>query len=292
MSDAPRRIDLHAHSTASDGTDPPAEVLRRARAAGVDVLALTDHDTVAGWGEARGSVPAGLTVVPGCEVSCAVPGALGDRRRVSVHVLAYLFDPDEPSFRQERDNLRDDRERRADAIVDRLIELGAPVSHDRVREIAGGGAIGRPHIARALVAAGVVSDVSAAFSDEWIGARGRAYVDKYALDPVHAVALIRAAGGVAVLAHPGAPTRGETVREDVIARMAAAGLAGIEVDHPDHTPETRTRLRELASDLGVVTTGSSDDHGALTGYRVGCETTQPYVWAELRSRASGGQPWS
>lgn len=289
--DAPR-IDLHSHSTASDGTEAPADVVRRARAAGVDVLALTDHDTVAGWDEAVAARPDGLTLVPGAEISCAVDGRFGNRRRISLHVLAYLFDPAEPGFREERDRLCTDRERRADLIVDRLIELGAPVTHERIKEIAGEGVVGRPHIARALVAAGVVSDVSAAFSDAWIGANGRAYVDKYALDPVHAIALIRAAGGVAVFAHPGAATRGAVVGDDVIERMARAGLAGLEVDHPDHPPQTRDRLRALARDLHLHVTGSSDDHGSITGHRLGVETTQPGVWEALRAQARGAAPVS
>lgn len=282
------RIDLHTHSTASDGTQPPADVVRRAAAAGLDVVALTDHDTVAGLAEAAAALPAGLTLVPGAEISCEVPDASG--RRTSLHLLAYLFNPEEPEFAAARDRLRTDRTRRAWAIVDKLAELGVPVTHEQVALLADGGAVGRPHIARAMVAAGVVPDVASAFTDEWIGARGRAYVDKYALDPVDAIRLVRAAGGVAVFAHPGASTRGAIVADEVTAALAAAGLWALEVDHPDHDPATRDRLRALAGTLGLAVTGSSDDHGTITGHRLGCETTAPEVWEALAAQASGASP--
>jgi len=282
------RIDLHAHSTASDGTQPPADVVRRAAAAGLDVVALTDHDTVAGLAEAAAALPPGLTLVPGAEISCEAPDASG--RHTSLHLLAYLFDPAEPEFAAARERLRTDRVRRARAIVDKLVALGVPVTHDQVEVLAAGGAVGRPHIARAMVDAGVVPDVASAFSDEWIGSRGRAYVDKYALDPVDAVRLVRAAGGVAVFAHPGAATRGAIVGDEVTQALAAAGLFGLEVDHPDHDPATRHRLRELAASLGLASTGSSDDHGTITGHRLGCETTAPDVWEALAAAASGARP--
>jgi len=282
------RIDLHAHSTASDGTQPPADVVRRAAAARLDVVALTDHDTVAGIAEAVAALPPGLTLVPGAEISCEVPDARG--RRTSLHLLAYLFDADEPSFAAARERLRTDRLRRARAIIDKLAALGVPVTHEQVELLAAGGAVGRPHIARAMVDAGVVPDVASAFSDEWIGSRGRAYVDKYALDPVDAVRLVRAAGGVAVFAHPGATKRGDIVGDDVTEALAAAGLFGLEVDHPDHDPSTRERLRGLAGSLGLAVTGASDDHGTITGHRLGCETTAPEVWEALAAAASGATP--
>ena len=276
------RIDLHAHSDRSDGTDPPAEVLRHAVAAGLDVVALTDHDTTAGWAEASASVPPGLTFVPGAEISCLT----GDG--VYVHLLGYLFDPEHEELRTELDRIRTDRERRARVMVERLNELGVPVTYERVAEISGGGgSIGRPHIARAMVELGVVDDVPGAFTSEWIANDGRAYVEKYSLDPARAVALVDAAGGVAVFAHPGAAKRGRVVGDDVVAGLAATGLAGLEVDHPDHDEATRERLRGLAGDLGLLATGSSDDHGALSGRRLGCETTAPEAWEALRDRASG-----
>lgn len=282
------RIDLHAHSTASDGTQPPADVMHRARAAGLDVVALTDHDTVAGHAAAAAELPAGLTLVPGAEISCEVVEAGGER--VSLHLLAYLFDPAEPEFAAARDRLRTDRSRRADDMVRKLQELGAPITVERVHEIAAGGAIGRPHVARALVEAGVVPDVPGAFTPEWIGAGGRAYVDKYALGPIEAITMVRKAGGVAVFAHPGAITRGALVSDEVTASMAAAGMFALEVDHPDHDERTRIRLCALATGLGLHTTGSSDDHGSITGHRLGCETTAQTVWEALCAGATGCRP--
>ncbi|HVE62215.1 MAG TPA: PHP domain-containing protein [Mycobacteriales bacterium] len=278
------RIDLHAHSNASDGTDAPREVMRFAAAAELDVLALTDHDTVSGWAEAAGAVPAGLTFVPGAEISCGVRVGV---RVVTLHLLAYLFDPDAEPFATERSLILTDRTRRGEEMVSRLVALGARISWARVQELAAGGAVGRPHIARALVEADVVPDVSSAFTDEWIGSSGRAYVEKRYLDPVEAVQLVIAAGGVAVLAHPGAARRGPVVADGVIAAMAEAGLAGLEVDHPDHDEATRARYRGLAGDLRLLVTGSSDDHGTLTGRRLGANLTAPEAWLALQARATG-----
>lgn len=277
------RIDLHAHSTASDGTDAPPVVMARAREAGLDVVALTDHDTVAGHAAAAAAMPEGLTLVPGAELSCVWEG-------ISLHLLAYLFDAAYEPLAREVELLRTDRDRRAREMVARLRGLGADVSYDRVLSLAEGGAVGRPHVARALVEAGVVADVPAAFTDEWIGSRGRAYVDKYALDPAQAIELVRQAGGVTVFAHPLAAKRGRVLPDDAVDALAAAGLDGLEVDHPDHDADTRAVLRDRAAALGLLTTGSSDDHGSLTGHRLGCETTDPAVYAALRERATGASP--
>ncbi|TDC46508.1 PHP domain-containing protein [Actinomadura sp. KC345] len=274
------RIDLHSHSDRSDGTRPPAEVVRRARERGLDVLALTDHDTVAGWDEAAESLPAGLTLVPGIELSCKEDGR-------SLHLLGYLFDPDEPDLAAELARVRDDRVIRARGMVDRLRDLGVDVTWAMVRALAEGEAVGRPHIARAMVDAGAIRTTEEAFSARWIAQDGRAYVERYALDPERAIGLVRAAGGVCVLAHPRARRRGYVFADATIERLAAAGLAGIEVDHPDHVPEDRARLRDLAASLGLAVTGSSDDHGALTGDRLGAETTAPDAFEELRAGASG-----
>ena len=279
------RIDLHVHSTASDGTRPSAEVMARAAAAGLDVVALTDHDTTAGWAAAAATAPDGLTLVPGAEISCAV----GDPS-ISLHLLAYLFDPWEPDLAAELAALREDRARRATAMVERLRGLGAPVEHAVVAGLAGDGAVGRPHIARAMVEAGVVPHAAAAFTPEWIGDGGRAWVAKHALDPVEAIALVRKAGGVTVFAHPAAVKRGPVVGDDVVAALAAAGLAGLEVDHPDHDAGDRRRLRELAASYGLIVTGASDDHGTFTGDRLGCETTAPAEYEALVARAAQAMP--
>ncbi len=285
MKRAPR-IDLHAHSSASDGTRPPGDVMARAAAAGLDVVALTDHDTTGGWAAAAEALPGGLTLVRGAEISCAVrdPASGG---MIGLHLLAYQFDPAEPVLAGELLALRDDRQRRAAAMVDRLRDLGAPVDHDTVLRLAADGAVGRPHIARAMVEAGVLREAADAFTPEWIGDGGRAWVAKHALDPVEAIALVRNAGGVTVFAHPGASKRGPVVADDVVVAMTQAGLAGLEVDHPDHDEGTRRRLRAVAAEHGLIVTGSSDDHGTFTGDRLGCETTAVEAYEALLAMTGG-----
>ncbi|MFD3656169.1 PHP domain-containing protein [Streptomyces sp. 24-1644] len=277
------RIDLHTHSTASDGTDTPAELVANAAAAGLDVVALTDHDTVAGHAEAVAALPDGLTLVTGAELSCRIDG-------VSLHMLAYLFDPHEPELARERELVRDDRVPRAQAMVLKLQELGVPVTWEQVAAIAGDGSVGRPHIATALVDLGVVETVSDAFTPEWLANGGRAYAEKHELDPFDAIRLVKAAGGVTVFAHPLAVKRGEVVPEESIALLAAAGLDGIEVDHMDHDAPTRARLRGLAGDLGLLTTGSSDYHGTRKTVQLGEYTTDPEIYGEITRRAAGAFP--
>jgi len=279
------RADLHSHSTASDGTAAPAEVMAAARAAGLDVIALTDHDTVAGHALARAALPPGLTLLPGMELSCRLDGH-------SVHMLAYLFDPAHAELAAECQAIVASRDSRARAIVQRLAELGTGVTWEQVAAIAGGGVIGRPHIARAMVAAGVIADPQQAFSPQWIGPGGRAHVARYALDPLRAIALIRAAGGVSVLAHPRGSTRAWMIGDEVIAGLAAAGLTGIEVRHPDHDHSERERLSTLAADLGLVASAGSDDHGELTGHRIGCETIGADEYQRLLAQATGAAPVS
>jgi len=275
------RIDLHVHSSASDGTDPPATVVRRAARANLDVLALTDHDTQAGITEASMALPPDLTLVPGMELSCLLEGT-------SVHLLGYLFDPDDPALNAETELIRDDRIHRAKAMVGKLRELGAPVTWDQVTGIAGGAVVGRPHIARALAAAGVVEAPADAFTEEWIGDGGRAYAGRYAPDPARAITLVRAAGGVPVLAHPRSP--GYEIADEVIIGLAAAGLAGVEVWHPDHDHSERRRLAALASRLGLVATGGSDDHGSFNASGLGSQTTPPEEYERLLGQATGAHP--
>ncbi|WP_060906402.1 PHP domain-containing protein, partial [Streptomyces scabiei] len=211
------RIDLHCHSTASDGTDTPAELVVEARAAGLDVVALTDHDTTRGHAEAIAALPEGLTLVTGAELSCRLDG-------VSMHMLAYLFDPEEPALLAERELVRDDRVPRARAMIVKLNELGVPVTWEQVARIAAGGSVGRPHVATALVELGVVPTVNDAFTEQWLADGGRAHVQKHETDPFEALRLIKGAGGVAVFAHPAAAKRGRTVPESAVAELAAAGL--------------------------------------------------------------------
>ncbi|MEV6689623.1 PHP domain-containing protein [Streptomyces sp. NPDC051130] len=277
------RIDLHAHSTASDGTDTPAELVRNAAAAGLDVVALTDHDTVGGYAEAIAALPQGLTLVTGAELSCRLDGT-------GVHMLAYLFDPEEPELHAERELVRDDRTPRAQAMIGKLRALGVDITWEQVARIAGAGSVGRPHIATALVELGVVPTVSDAFTPDWLADGGRAYAEKHELDPFDAIRLVKAAGGVTVLAHPAAVKRGVCVPESALAELAAAGLDGIEVDHMDHDAATRARLRGLADDLGLLTTGSSDYHGSRKTCRLGEYTTDPEIYGEITRRATGAFP--
>ncbi|MFM9692514.1 PHP domain-containing protein [Streptomyces europaeiscabiei] len=277
------RIDLHCHSTASDGTDPPAELVRKAGAAGLDVVALTDHDTTRGHAEAIAALPEGLTLVTGAELSCRLDG-------VGLHMLAYLFDPEESELLAERELVRDDRVPRARGMIAKLNELGVPVTWEQVAGIAAGGSVGRPHVATALVELGVVPTVSDAFTAQWLADGGRAHVEKHETDPFEAIRLIKGAGGVAVLAHPAAVKRGRTLPESAIAELAAAGLDGIEVDHMEHDTATRARLRGLAKELGLLTTGSSDYHGSRKTCLLGEYTTDPEVYGEITRRATGAFP--
>jgi 3',5'-nucleoside bisphosphate phosphatase len=274
-------FDLHTHSTRSDGTLAPREVVELAARRDLAGIALTDHDTTDGLPEARDAAGAtGLEVLTGCELSAELEGE-------PVHVLGYEFDPEEPLFAAKRQWIRAERLRRAERMVQRLRELGVDIGYERVLELAGNASIGRPHIARAMVEAGVVPDVAAAFSPRWIGTGGRAYVPKAAVSPTEAVRLIQGAGGVAVLAHPSIHAGARAVPEPVIRAMAAVGMAGIEVDHPDQPPEDRARWRRLAAELGLEVTGSSDCHGALYGYRMGvCRTPRDVLERLLARRSS------
>jgi predicted metal-dependent phosphoesterase TrpH len=277
------RIDLHTHSTASDGTDTPAELVRNAAAAGLDVVAITDHDTTAGWSEAVDALPKGLTLVRGMEMSCVGLGE--DGWPVPVHLLAYLFDPTDRSFADERDRLRAERVERLRAMAERMRADGLPVDPDAVLASAGPSA-GRPHLARALVAAGVVPSVDAAFT-ELLAPHGRYYAEKADTPLRRAVAMIASAGGVSVLAHTRARKRGRLLALDDIRELATLGLGGLEIAHPDHSAADRALLVDLSAELGLITTGSSDYHGANKTIRLGEFTTDPAQFEELAGKATG-----
>ncbi|MCP2316233.1 hypothetical protein APR12_001570 [Nocardia amikacinitolerans] len=277
------RIDLHTHSTASDGTDTPAELVRNAAASGLDVVAITDHDTTAGWAEAVDALPKGLTLVRGMEMSCVGLGE--DGWPVPVHLLAYLFDPADRGFAEERERLRAERVDRLRAMAELMAADGLPIDPDAVLASAGPSA-GRPHLARALVEAGVVPSVDAAFT-ELLAPRGPYYAEK-ADTPLHrAVEMIAGAGGVSVLAHTRARKRGRLLAIDDIRELANLGLGGLEVDHPDHSASDRAVLTGLADELGLLTTGSSDYHGANKTIRLGEFTTDPAQFEELAGKATG-----
>lgn len=275
------RIDLHTHSTVSDGTQPPAEVMRSAKEAGLDAVALTDHDSTAGWQEAADAArKLEITLVPGMEVSCR------SSEGISVHVLSYLHDPASPELLAEIGRSRSARVSRAEMMVQRLSE-DFPIDWELVQQhVAPGATIGRPHIADALVAAGVVPNRSAAFSGI-LTARSRYFVAHYAPDPARAVELIRKAGGVPVFAHPVASSRGRVVGEATFREMIDAGLMGVEVDHRDNPDEGRAWLRRLAEENSLLITGSSDYHGTGKPNRLGECTTAPEVLEQIEFRATG-----
>jgi hypothetical protein len=281
------RIDLHTHTNASDGTDTPAELVANAAAAGLDVVAITDHDTTRGWDEAIAARPDGLTLVPGTEFSCKYQPEKG--RRIALHLLGYLFDPDDPALRAERARLRATRAGRAQLMVQRMADDGIPITWEQVAAIAAGGPVGRPHIGRALVAAHVVPDVDTAFHD-LLSSRRPYYVRKADIDVFDAIGLLRAAGGLPVFAHPIARRRGPVVADDVIARMAAAGLVGLEVDHPDHDADDRAHAAGLARELGLVGTGSSDYHGSNKPTPLAARTTTPEAYEALVALPSALRP--
>jgi 3',5'-nucleoside bisphosphate phosphatase len=282
------RIDLHTHSSVSDGTETPAELLAAARAAGLDVIALTDHDTTVGWSLAEAARPPGLTVVPGMEFSCRwFPD---DQPPISVHLLAYLFDPDHPGFAVERARLRDERLERGERIVTGLAAAGYPVVWERIVERSEGGVVGRPHIARALVEAGAADSVDHAFAT-LLHHRSPFYVTKADTDVREGIALVRAAGGVPVFAHGLATSRGRIVGDDAIVAMVEAGLLGLEVDHPDHSADQRAHLRGLAADLGLITTGSSDYHGRNKTTPIAACTTDPDQFEAILAAGTGSAPY-
>lgn len=277
------RIDLHCHSTASDGTLTPAELVRAGAAAGLDVMAITDHDTTGGWAEAAEARPEGLSLVRGAELSCRWRD--GPRWPIALHLLAYLFDPAEPRLAADLARLRDDREQRAEQIVDLLREDGVPISWAEVHEYAAGGSVGRPHIAQALIRAGLVASTTEAFQPGWLG--GRYFVPKSDLDVFEGVRAVRAAGGVPVFAHPRATKRGPVVPDSLVEELAEAGLFGLEADHEDHSPAERAEMRALADRLGLVVTGSSDFHGTHKTVQLGAFETSPEAYDKIAAAATG-----
>ena len=265
------RIDLHTHSNRSDGTESPADLVKRAHAEGIDVLGLTDHDTTEGWDEAVDVAEGtGMRLVRGIEVSCTFAG-------YGVHLLAYLPDPTYPPLGSELRRVLDGRNSRLPATLERLRALGIDIDVHDVRRVAGEtAAMGRPHVADALVALGVVRDRNEAFNT-YLGPQGPAYVHRYAADLEDMIGTVAAAGGVTVLAHPWASRHNHSALDGYgIAGLRDVGLSGVEVDHEDHDLATREALRALARDLDLVVTGSSDHHGTgKVDHELGCNTTAP-----------------
>jgi predicted metal-dependent phosphoesterase TrpH len=287
------RIDLHTHSDRSDGTATPAQLVRHAAETGVDVVALTDHDTSEGWDEAAAAAAeAGVTLVRGLEISCKLAGH-------GVHLLAYLPDPTYGPLVQELDRILDGRNARLPATLEKLRGLGIDIDEEEVRRsAAGAAALGRPHVADALVSKGVVAHRGEAF-DRYLGSQGPAYVNRYAAPLEAMLDVVADAGGVTVIAHPWAKRHNfDALDEPGLARLQELGLSGVEVDHQDHDPEVRERLRGIARNLGLVVTGSSDYHGdGKVDHDIGCNTTDPEEYARLvelaataAARAGRGAP--
>ncbi len=264
-------VDLHAHSTASDGSQRPAAAVAAAHAAGLTAFALTDHDTLAGIPEAQVAADAcGLRLIAGVELSV-------HQGAEEVHLLG-LHIRDVAALQERLELYRDHRRARAQRIVEKLNVAGLAVTMDAVLAAADGGAIGRPHVARALVAGGFVRDVREAF-DKWLAAGRAAYVDKERLDIAEGIRIIHEAGGIAVYAHPGPDGRRETIEP-----LVALGLDGLEVRHPSHSREDELRLAALAGFLGLVVSGGSDWHGAMQGGRVLGAMQVPLAWLETQDR--------
>jgi len=268
-------VDLHTHTDVSDGVLDPEALVREAVRAGVEVLAVTDHDAVDGVAEARRAAPPGLTVLTGAELTCSIDGR-------EAHVLAYGVDAEDAAFRRALDRFRDQREERARAMIDRLQTLGVEVTYEEVEAISGRGTVARPHVAQALLARGVVKTLQEAFS-RFLGRHAPAFVPKPALDPREAFDLVRAAGGLPSLAHPGT-----FQRDDLIPRLAAAGLGAIEARHTEHGAAQAAHYELMARQLGLLTTGGSDFHGT-PGHRsrLGSPAV-PRSWADALIAAVGG----
>ncbi|WP_422757178.1 PHP domain-containing protein [Paenarthrobacter sp. C1] len=275
------RIDLHAHSNVSDGTETPAGVIVSAVAAGLDAVALTDHDSTDGWESASAAAREhGVAFVPGMEISCRT------EEGISVHLLSYLHDPAHEGLLEEITKSKDARLSRAEHMVTLLSEDYPLTWDDVIHHVAPGATVGRPHIADALVAAGVVADRTEAFTSI-LTSHSRYFVQHYAPNPALAVELVRAAGGVPVFAHPVASSRGRIVGERTYRDMIDAGLLGLEVEHRDNPEEGRAFLRGLAAEHGLLMTGSSDYHGAGKPNLLGENTTSPEVLARIEELASG-----
>ncbi|HWI44252.1 MAG TPA: PHP domain-containing protein [Nocardioides sp.] len=275
------RIDLHTHSSVSDGTEPPADLVRAAATARLDVVALTDHDTTAGWDEAVAAArETGMGLVRGIEISTVHGGS-------SVHLLAYLPDPEDATLQAELDRVVEGREQRVPRMLEQLRELGIPATEEALAAVSRGNTVtGRPHVADMLVALGAVRDRDEAFA-RYLADRGPAYVDRYAPELTDMIALVTGARGVPVVAHPWGRGSQEVLDDAAFAALAEAGLFGIEVDHLDHDARKRGRLREIAGRLGLVVTGSSDHHGTgKLGHDLGCETTAPAHLDRILERAA------
>jgi predicted metal-dependent phosphoesterase TrpH len=278
------KIDLHTHSNASDGTDSPAELIANAIDAGINILALTDHDTIAGWREAEEALlrhPGGSTLklALGSEISCQ------DRDGISIHMLGLLFDPNFEPLMQEMEKTRDNRLTRMERIVARLNESGIEITMEEVyAQKRDDATLGRPHLADALVARGHIANRDEAFAS-YLHNGSKFYINHYSPSPTDAIRLIKAAGGVSIIAHPLASRSGRKVEPEIFAELIEAGLDGIEVHHRDNAEDEKSLLLDIARQHNLIVTGSSDYHGTGKMNRLAEFTTSPEEWERLESKA-------
>jgi len=273
-------IDLHTHTSYSDGTDTPAQLINKALAAGISIIGLTDHDSISGWQEATDALRTGISLVPGAEISCQTPDG------ISVHILGLLFDSNNSELMSTLEKTRENRHGRMGKIIARINEAGIDITMDDVLEqLSDGATLGRPHLADALVKKGIVASRDEAFT-QMLHNNSKYYVSHYSPTPEAAIKLIKAAGGVSVIAHPMASHRGRTISLDTFGSIIQAGLDGIEVDHRDHSPDEKLQLIKLANESNLVMTGASDYHGNGKLNTLGEYTTKPEQWEKLESRSN------
>jgi predicted metal-dependent phosphoesterase TrpH len=273
-------IDLHTHSNVSDGTDSPSQLINKAHSQGLTVVALTDHDSTAGWNEAITALRPGMDLVLGSEISCQAEGGF------SVHMLGLLFDGDNQELQTSMAKVRENRIGRMEKIIARLNEAGIDINMADVEaQLSEGATLGRPHLADALIKKGVAANRDEIFAN-LLHNNSKFYIPHYSPTPEAVIKMIKAAGGVAVIAHPYASLRGRTIDEAAFAPMVEAGLDGIEVFHRDHTPEQHDLLVRIAKEFDLVTTGSSDYHGEGKLNTLAEFTTSPAEWEKLEARAN------
>ena len=277
-------IDLHTHTNASDGTDSPTQLIDKAINRGINILALTDHDTTRGWDEAKSALlnhpsQTEMKLVLGSEISCQ------DDNGISIHMLGLLFDPDHQPLFEVLERTRENRHSRMERIIARLNEAGIDITIDEVNaQRKGDATLGRPHLADALVARGHVASRDEAFA-ALLHNKSKFYINHYSPSPVETIKLIKAAGGVAIIAHPLASQRGRTISMDLFESLIAAGLDGIEVDHRDHSENEKSELLRFAIENELIVTGSSDYHGTGKLNQLAEYTTHPRQWEALEAKA-------
>jgi hypothetical protein len=274
------KIDLHTHTTYSDGTDNPSELINKALAAGITIIGLTDHDSISGWQEATNALRSGISLVPGAEISCQTLDG------ISVHILGLLFDSSNSELMNTLKKTRENRHSRMEKIIARINEAGIEITmNDVLAQLSDGATLGRPHLADALVKKGVVASRDEAFT-QMLHNNSKYYVSHYSPTPETAIGLIKAAGGVSVIAHPMASHRGRTISLETFGSLIDSGLDGIEVDHRDHSPAEKIELISLASGSNLVMTGASDYHGNGKLNSLAEYTTKPEQWEKLEERAN------